>query len=107
MRKHVLAAFVAACVLTPATAARYENDTMIARRGSEYIRLWEAPCNHAGTLAQIKPEYRELFKKARAMVAGQDLYACWISENGQVFIIFEDGDQTVVPVDEFKPDQGA
>jgi hypothetical protein len=104
MRTLIVAAILAA---SPAFARVYENDTMVAKRGADVIRLWETPCVHAGTLGLIKPEFRERFKKARAMIGGVDFYACWTMEENAVFVLFEDGDQSVVPVSEFKPEQGA
>jgi hypothetical protein len=103
MRTLIVAALLAA---GPAASATYENDTMVARRGGDSVRLWDAPCTHPGTLALIKPEFHELFRRARASVEGQDFFACWIVDGENVFVFFEDGDKSLIPLSEFKADRG-
>jgi hypothetical protein len=80
---------------------------LVAKAGTDTIRLSEGACVHGGTLGHIRPEYREQFKKARASLNGQDWFACWIRmPNGDFFIMFEDGDQVVIRASDFKDDPG-
>ena len=95
----VLAAFAA----VSASAAE-----MVAKNGDDVIRLQDRPCVHAGTLAQIKPEWREHFRMARALLDGHDWFACWlVTPQGTIAIVFEDGDTTDLPMGVFKLDPGA
>lgn len=86
-------------------ADRADAAEMVMRSGSNELRLYDSPCVHAGTLAQLNPQWRDKFKKASAKVNGQDFYACWILDepSGAVFVIFEDGDQGMWPAQAFKP----
>ena len=79
---------------------------MVFKAGNDMLRLSDSPCVHAGTLAQIVPEWREKFKKAQAVVGGKQFYACWIADKDGVFVLFEDGDTSRLPTTVFKPDEG-
>lgn len=58
-------------------------------------------------LGQIKPEWREKFQKGTGYIAGQFYWLCWIIQNdGQVIMIFDDGDSLTLDRKVFKFDQG-
>lgn len=100
MRKVIIAALLAA---GPALSAE-----MVAKNGEDSITLQDRPCVHAGTLAQLKPEYRERFRMGRAKLQGQDWFLCWIvTPQSSIAIVFEDGDTLDLPMAVFKLDPGA
>jgi hypothetical protein len=84
----------------------YATD-MVMRQGENYVRLSDSPCVHGGTLAILSAEWRDKFKKAVASINGKAWFACWILEDdGQVYVLYEDGDENRFPVAAFKPDGG-
>ena len=74
----------------------------VLRSGPNELRLFDGPCVHGGILGQLRPEYRDKFKKASARVNGKSYYACWIEEDGAAIMLFEDGDQGAWPLSAFK-----
>jgi hypothetical protein len=80
--------------------------TMVTRNGNDVIRLQNRPCVHAGTLSRIKPDWRDKFRHGRALVEGKDFFLCWIVHGDAVFVLYEDGDQGLIPLTDFKPDEG-
>lgn len=78
MRRFIIAAILAA---GPAIAA----ESMIARAGENSLRLHDKPCTEATV-------NKESFK------------ACWISQDEQVWVLYSDGDRSVIPLSAFKPD---
>lgn len=99
--RNLIAAFLAFFALSASAAE------MVAKNGDEVIRLQDRPCVHAGTLAQIKPEFRERFRMARATLQGRQWFACFIvTPKGDVHLVFEDGDELELPTRAFKADPG-
>lgn len=78
--------------------------TMIARQGSDSVRLSQAPC-HAEVAAAV-PEAKD-WRAALAVVGGQPYKACWTVRGPVVFMRYEDGDAGAIPVQMFKEDAGA
>lgn len=93
--KQLLTLVLAGALCGPALA-----EDMVAKSGSDYIRLTEAPC-----LGEYVPEAdRGSFRAAYAQVDGESFKACWsMRAGGQVIIAYEDGDWGLVPSHEFKP----
>lgn len=80
---------------------------MVVRQGNNYVRISDSPCVHGGTLAILMPEWRDKFKKAVAVINGKTWFACWILEDdGQGYVLYEDGDENRLPMAAFKPDGG-
>jgi hypothetical protein len=98
---------IAAALAAGSAVAAYSNDTMVARRGGDAVRLWDAPCTYEDVTKRIKPEHRDKFRRAQATISKQEFLACWVVDGDAVFLMYEDGDQSLIPVSEFKPDQGA
>ena len=97
MRKFILAALLCA-------AGSSFAQTMIARQGSDSVRLYDKPC-HA-EVAAIVPEAKD-WRAALAVVGGQPYKACWTVRSPVVFMRYEDGDMGSIPVELFKQDDGA
>jgi hypothetical protein len=77
---------------------------MIARQGNNSVRLANAPCTSELVLARLRPELRPRFKAALAEVEGQTFQACWHAAGNVVHLLYEDGDQGIVPLADLKPD---
>lgn len=100
MRALVLAALVAA---SPAIAGPKINQAP----NGDYIRIYDSPCVHAGTLALLQEEDRKYFKKVDIVFGGKRVYGCWAEDvDGDVFILFEDGSRNGFYMEGFKEDHG-
>lgn len=91
-------AFALLLIAFPAMAGE-----MVARNGDDEVRIKEGPCVHAGTLALIQPADRQHFHPARGRFNGEDFFGCWRAANGGVQLVWEDGDQGVIPLQALKP----
>lgn len=76
---------------------------LVAKRGDDEVRLFDSPCIHGGTLGQIPPAMREQFHKATGRFNGQMFYGCWIPRGDMAVVLWEDGDQGLIPLAELKP----
>jgi hypothetical protein len=75
---------------------------MTATYGPNHVTLSERSCSHAATLARIQPEAaREHYRMARGFIGGQDFFGCWRAVNTTVFVIWEDGEYTPLPMADF------
>lgn len=98
MRRLILAALLAA---SPAFAG-----DRVAKVGDDRIVLMDKPCPYASVLRHIKEEYRARFKKADTRIGGKRYFACYVVVDDLVMMVYEDGDQGIVPMSEFKDDPG-
>lgn len=98
--KHLL--LCAALVAVPAFA-----DDLVARQGEDSVRLAEAPCTSERVLGQLPASMHGDFRAASAVVGGQTFTACWRLAGNAAFLVYEDGDQGVIPMDELKPELSA
>jgi len=99
MRQVLLCAALAAA---PAMAG-----DLVARQGGDIIRLAEAECTSELVLNRIEPQLKAQFRAAVAVVGGQTYTACWRPAGRAAHLIYEDGDQGLVPVSELKPELSA
>lgn len=81
----------------PARAAEYtanngDGDSVVAS---------DQPCTNAAVLAHIAPVFHGKMMAARAKVDGRDYAACWIRDGDSVHLVYEDGDQGLVPLSDF------
>lgn len=98
MRYLMIAAAIAA---GPALA----GDLVLTNKDiGQELRLYERACSHAETKSKIRDEWRDKFKDARIRkIDGTILwYGCWIEQDGQAYVIFEDGDMLAFPLSAFK-----
>lgn len=91
MRAIILAALVA-------TTAQAD---MIARHGADSVRLMRDACPES---VALPPEAdRRAFRKALAVVGGQEYAGCFAVRNdGLVVLIYQDGDAGLLPVVQFR-----
>ncbi len=95
--KFALLCAAAAFVAAPALA-----DELVASSGNDQVRLSDKPCSSEQVLSQLTPKFRDLMKDANAVVDGQDFHACWIVDGDAAHLLYEDGDQGLIPLADFK-----
>lgn len=78
-------------------------ETRIARQGADEVRVYDSPCMHAETLIRIPQERRGDFRKAQGTFGGQPFFGCWSPNGDSVYVLWEDGDQGIVPLADLKP----
>jgi hypothetical protein len=96
------AALAAACAVAPSFA-----QDLIARQGDDSVRLSEDSCKSQLVLSRIEPGTVEEFHAASAVFQGQRFQACWRMMGNAAYLIYEDGDQGIIPASELKPELSA
>lgn len=89
-------ALCAALALAPAFA-----EDLVAREGDDSVRLADAPCE-SQVIMKLVPESHAEYKKAQATVKGQSYVACWREMGNVAHLIYEDGDQGIIPMGDLK-----
>jgi hypothetical protein len=75
-----------------------------ARQGSDFVRITARPCSDPNVLRHIPDSGRQLdFRAATGTFSGQTYSACWTPLRGGIGLVYEDGDQGVVPQADLKP----
>jgi hypothetical protein len=91
-----------ALAATPAIAG-----DLVARQGGDSVRLAEGPCTSELVLGHLEPRLQVHYKAAIAVVKGQTFAACWRKSGSVAHLLYEDGDQGLVPMAELKPELSA
>lgn len=103
-------AFIAILMVGGVVLALYSKkahaDALVARSGGDSVRLLTEPCKNAAVLDQLKPEYHERFRAGEGNIGGKKYALCWIANNGNVFLIYEDGDKGQAPMSVFERESG-
>lgn len=94
-------AFVLCAVLAAAPAFALADD-LVARQGDDSVRLNDAPCASENVLGRLPVEAREEYKSASAQLQGQSFSACWREMGNVAHLVYEDGDQGIIPMQELK-----
>ena len=87
----------AALVAVPALA-----DEMVASNGNDSVRLTDKPCSSEQVLQKVTPKVRDMMRDANATVGGQQFHACWVVDGDSAHLLYEDGDQGLIPLTDFK-----
>lgn len=87
----------AALLAAPAMA-----DEVIASNGPDSVRLSDGQCSSQKILEQLEPGVRDQLKDATATIDGQSFKACWVVDGGVAHLVYEDGDEGMVPLTEFR-----
>ena len=98
--------FCAAALLTLAAAPSFAQ-TLVARQGDDSVRLSEESCKSSLVLSRLEPGVAGEFHAASAMFQGQRFQACWRMMGNAAYLIYEDGDQGIIPAQELKPELSA
>lgn len=99
--RHCLLAAALLCA-SPAFA----QTQMIAKNGDNSVRIIDKPCVVASVLMHIPASERQAFRKAEAKIEGQRYFACWRLVGDKIHLVYEDSDQGLLHVSEFKPEEG-
>jgi hypothetical protein len=92
------ALFCAAALLAvPALA-----EEVVASNGNDSVRLSDAPCSSQQVLSLLEPQLRPALRDASAVVQGQTFKACWVVHGDAAHLLYEDGDQGLIPLSDFK-----
>lgn len=107
---------VSKCIVIPALAAgcalglllslpQPSRADAIAKRGDDWVRIMAAACTNEAVRAAItmlggEPDQ---FLAATARLHGQNYQACWRPIGTGAFLVYDDGDQGVVPQAALKP----
>ena len=89
-----------------ATAPAMAGD-LVARNGGDSVRLGDAPCTSQLVLGLLEPRLQPKYKTASAVVKGQTFTACWRKTGNVAHLLYEDGDEGIVPMAELKPELSA
>lgn len=75
-----------------------------ARQGNDWVRITERPCVDLNVLEKIGLAMSNPleFRAATARVGGKSYAACWKPVRGGVALVYEDGDQGVIPLNHLK-----
>jgi hypothetical protein len=92
----------AALVAAPALA-----DELVASNGQDSVRLTDQPCSSDQVLQRLSPRIRDLMRDANATVNGQPFRACWIVDGDSAHLLYEDGDQGLIPLTDFRQPKSA
>jgi hypothetical protein len=99
MKAVALAAALVACVAAPSFAQE-----LVARQGNDSVRLSDSACASELVLARVEAGARQEYKAASAVFQGQNFTACWRVMGNVAHLVYEDGDQGIIPIQELKPE---
>jgi hypothetical protein len=97
-------AFLCAAALMAAPAVAHE---VMASNGSDSVRLTSSPCTSEQVLSRLEPALRPVLREASAVVQGQTFKACWVLNGNAAQLLYEDGDQGLIPLSDFKVPRSA
>jgi hypothetical protein len=92
----------AALLAAPAFA-----DEVVASNGNDEVRLSDSQCSNEQVLARLSPRARAMLRDATATVQGQTFKACWVVDGEAAHLLYEDGDQGLIPLSDFKQPKAA
>jgi hypothetical protein len=58
-------------------------------------------------LQRLAPQVHPTLRAATAVVQGQSYKACWIVHGNAAHLLYEDGDQGLIPLSDFKAPRSA
>jgi len=96
MRLFLLCAALAAA---PALAGN-----LVAHEGGDTVRLADGPCTSEPVLNLLQPELHADYKAATATVQGRTFAGCWRQAGNVAHLVYEDGDEGIIPIADLKPE---
>ncbi len=88
-----------------AFSASVSAQSLVARQGGDSVRLSEQPCP-VQVMPHLPQQMAGEFKAALTHIGGVHYVACWRRVGVAAHVIYEDGDQALIPMAEFKEDVG-
>lgn len=103
--RHFIAFATAIClgVLMFLVSVAAHATTLTARQGDDWVMLYESPCLFDSVKKQLDPGVVGEFHTATAMFQGHLYEACWHMTGGAAYLVYEDGDQGIIPAADLKP----
>ena len=92
------------CAVVAAFAAPSFAQELVARQGDDSVRLSDTACTSDQVLRRLEPGTAGDYKAASAVFQGQRFNACWRMMGNVAHLVYEDGDQGIIPVQELKPE---
>jgi len=92
------------CAALAAAATPVFAEELVARQGDDSVRLSDAACRSDQVLARIERNSAEQYRAASAVFQGQRFQACWRMVGNAAHLVYEDGDQGIIPASELKPE---
>jgi hypothetical protein len=86
----------AALLAAPAMA-----EEVVASNGVDSVTLSDAQCSSQKILDAIDAGVRDQLKDAKATIGGQEFKGCWVVDGEVAHLVYEDGDEGMVPLTEF------
>jgi hypothetical protein len=100
--KKFLLSVVAAFALFTAEAAGPVD--FIARQGSDSVIIHTtSACSNEKIIARAPERFRDSLVSAKGHFQGKDFDACAFPYGESVYVLYDDGDNGMIPMSEFKP----
>jgi hypothetical protein len=93
--------FVLLCSAALLAAAPAFAEEVVASNGADSVRLSDSQCSSKKIMEQVEPAVGQQLKDANANISGQTFKACWVVEGQVAHLVYEDGDEGMVPLTEF------
>ncbi|HSV48169.1 MAG TPA: hypothetical protein VLJ58_20430 [Ramlibacter sp.] len=93
--------FALACAAALLAAPALAQD-VVAFNGRDSVRLTSRPCTSEQVLGGVPQAFRASLREATAVVEGQSYKACWLPRGDDAHLLYEDGDQGLIPMSDFK-----
>jgi hypothetical protein len=100
--KRILAAIAALFIAFGALA-----QARVASDGKSSVRITLDVCTAQPVLALIPEIYRNVVRDATSTLDGKEWHACWFMDGDKVHLLYEDGDQGLMPFSWFKLEENA
>ena len=97
-------AVVFCAALATLSAAPAFAQELVARQGDDSVRLTDTACQSALVLGRLDPTAAGDYRAASAVFQGQRFQACWRMVGNAAHLVYEDGDQGIIPAAELKPE---
>jgi hypothetical protein len=96
--------FVVLCAAFATAATPVFAQDLVARQGSDAVHLAESPCTSESVLKLLDPKVQTKYHAATATVQGRTFAACWALTPNGAHVMYEDGDQGLLPLSDLKPE---
>lgn len=90
------------CLAVAAAPALAGN--LVAQQGGDSVRLADEPCTSEIVLGRLDPRLHSQYKAASAVVQGRTFAGCWRKTGAVAHLLYEDGDQGIVPMADLRPE---
>ena len=86
-----------------AVAPAFAND-LVAYSGGDSVHLSDSPCRNVQVLGTLPAEMHADLRAAAAVLKGQAFTGCWRVIGNTAHLLYEDGDEGLIPLSDLKPD---